>query len=189
MILFDLYYHHGYDSSICIIVYIMYTVKKLLTKQQQTDLFIKLAKALSLLHSTTETAHFLKDLLSESEVLMLARRLQIAELLIDGLTYQQIKEEVKVSFGTIARVQTWLEFYGDGYRTVVSRVAKKKVGEGSVPGPFAKLKRKYPIYYWPELLLEEIIKTANTREKQRLVKVVEQLRDKTQLSKELMKLL
>ena len=55
--------------------------------------------------------------------------------------------------------------------------------------PFAKVKRKYPAYYWPQLLLEEIVKNANKREKERLAKVVEQLRDKTELSKQLMKLL
>jgi TrpR-related protein YerC/YecD len=166
----------------------MYTVKKLLTKQQQTNLFIKLAKALTTLKSSEEVAYFLKDLLSESEVLMLARRLQIAELLIEGLTYEQIKSEVKVSFGTIARVRTWLELYGDGYRTVAKRIVKKEQPDNSAKA-FTKIKHKYPMYYWPQLLLEEIIKTANKREKQRLASVVEQLRDKTQLSRELAKLL
>lgn len=166
----------------------MYTVKRLLSKQQQTDLFIKLAKAITLLHSTEEVAHFLKDLLSESEVLMLARRLQIAELLTDGQTYEQIKSEVKVSFGTIARVQTWLELYGEGYRTVIGRSAKREK-QNDFDKPFAKAKRKYPVYFWPQLVLEEIVKNASQREKQRLQKVVEQLRDKTQLSKQLTKLL
>lgn len=167
----------------------MYTVKKLLTRHQQDNLFIKLAKALALLHSAPEVANFLKDLLSESEVLMLARRLQIAELLIQGLTYEQIKSELKVSFGTIARVQTWLELYGEGYRTVVKRIAKKEKPESEAARSLAQIKRRYPAYYWPELLLEEIIRSANKREKERLAKVVEQLRDKTQLSKELQKLL
>lgn len=167
----------------------MHRLKNRLTKQEQEGLFIKLAKSLSLLRNPVEMAQFLKDLLSEVEVLMLARRLQIAESLIEGLTYEQIREEMKVSKGTIARVQTWLDLYGEGYRTVVKRIAKKDKPQDELSKPFARVKRKYPMYYWPELLLEEIIKTANTREKQRLVKVVEQLRDKTQLSKELTKLL
>ncbi len=167
----------------------MYTVKKLLSKQEQANLFVKLAKALTALRSAEEVAHFLKDLLSESEVLMLARRLQVAERLIDGRTYQQIRSEIKVSFGTIARVQIWLEIYGEGYRTVAKRIAKHEDPKDDLSKPFAKVKRKYPMYFWPELLLKEIIKTANEREKQRLAKVVGQLQNKTQLSKELAKLL
>lgn len=167
----------------------MYNAKRKLTRQEQNELFSKLAKALVLLHNSEEGAHFLRDLLSEAEVLMLARRLQIAELLIEGQTYQQIRSSLKVSFGTIARVQTWLELYGEGYRTVIKRIDRKETSKDDLSKPFGRLKRKYPMYFWPELLLKEIIKSANEREKERMVKVIEQLRDKTQLSKELQKLL
>lgn len=167
----------------------MNNVKYKLTKREQTDLFIKLAKALSLLHNSEEIAHFLKDLLTEAEVLMLARRLQIAESLIDGLTFDQIRTNLKAGPNTIAKVQTWLELYGEGYRTVINRGSKKDRHENEYSKPFGKLKRKYPLYFWPELLLEEIIKTANKKEKARLLKVAEQLKDKSQLSRELIHLL
>lgn len=168
----------------------MYTIKHKLSKQEQTELFVKLARSLSLLRSPQETAEFLKDLLSEAEVLMLARRLQIAEMLVDGQTYEQIKEVMKVGQSTIARVQTWLELYGEGYRTVIDRSRKYQPAVESDSGKlWAQHKRKYPMYYWPELLLEELVKSASKREKQRLLNVVEQLRDKTALSKELTKLL
>lgn len=168
-----------------------YQIKNKLSKREQGELFIKLAKSVALLRNPQEVAEFLKDLLSEDEVLMLARRLQIAELLIDGLTYQEISSRLKVGAGTIARIQTWLELYGDGYRTVVKRVGRQKDQEQKADPmePFAQLKRKYPMYFWPELLLEEIIRSANRREKQRLAKTIEQLRDKTKLSKELDRLL
>lgn len=166
----------------------MRTVKHKLTKRQQEELFIKLARAVAYLHNPEEGAQFLKDLLSEPEVFMLARRLQIAELLIEGWTYEQIREELKVGWSTIAKVQTWLGLYGEGYRTVIQRISKKEPTSGSSQ-PFSQLKRKYPIYFWPELLLEEIVKAANKREKQRLLKVVHQLKDKTQLSRQLIKLL
>ncbi|OGE83692.1 MAG: hypothetical protein A3B10_04530 [Candidatus Doudnabacteria bacterium RIFCSPLOWO2_01_FULL_44_21] len=163
----------------------MYNVKRKLTKREQDELFIKLARALALLHNPQEGAQFLRDLLSEPEVLMLARRLQIAELLLDGKTYQQIRADLKVSFGTIARVQTWLDLYGDGYRTIIKRIGPKQSPNNNEDQPLSKLKKKYPMYFWPELLLKEIIKTANKREKERLLKTIEQLRNKTQLSKDL----
>lgn len=167
----------------------MHTLRYRLNKKQQEELFVKFVKSLSLLHGSIEIAKFFKDLLSEVEVLMLARRLQIAELLIEGLTYDQIRAKMKVGRTTIARVQTWLDLYGDGYRTVIERTNQHKPKDSVFDQSFAKVKRKYPMYYWPELLLNEIVKNANKREKQRLAKVVEQLRDKTQLSKELIKLL
>ncbi len=140
------------------------------------------------LGNPSDAAEFLKDLLSEAELLMLARRLQIAELLIEGLTYEQIRKEIKVSFGTIARVQTWLTLYGEGYRKILKRIAKKGKNSAGLSS-FDKVKRKYPMYYWPELLLDEIVKSANKREKNRLQKIVEQLKDKTKLSRQLSSLL
>lgn len=164
-----------------------YRNKSKLSKEEQTNLFIKLAKGLVVLRKPEEMAQFLRDLLSEPEVLMLAKRLQIAEFLVEGLTYEKIRDQAKVSFGTIARVQTWLETYGEGYRTVLSRTIKTE--RNIQKDSFSKLKRIYPMYYWPELLLKEIIKNANKREKERLSKVVNQLKDKTALAKELKGLL
>jgi uncharacterized protein YerC len=167
----------------------MHSLRHKLNKKQQEELFIRFAKSLALLHGPMEIAQFLKDLLSEVEVLMFARRLQIAELLIAGETYLEISRHMKVSKGTIARVQTWLDLYGEGYRTVIGRLSKHDK-PGRVPDDsFARVKRRYPAYFWPQLLLEEIVKSANKREKQRLQKVVSQLKEKTQLSKQLEKLL
>ena len=71
---------------------------------------------------------------------------------------------------------------------MIKRISKKDSKDESAR-PFAKIKHKYPGYYWPQLLLEEVVKTANKREKQRLLNVVEELRDKSKLSKQLIKLL
>ena len=166
----------------------MHSLKYKLNKSQQEELFVKFCKSLALLHGSVEMAQFFKDLLSEVEVLMLARRLQIAELLMAGETYEQIRQEMKVSKNTIARVQTWLELYGDGYRTVINRSSKAELTNKD-DQPFAKVKRKYPIYFWPQLVLEEIVKNASGREKHRLQKIIGQMKEKTQLSKQLMKLL
>lgn len=167
----------------------MYNLTRRLDKKQQTDLFIKLAKAISSLQSPEEGAEFLKDLLSEAEVMMLARRIQIAEMLMEGATYEQIRDDLKTSFNTIARIQTWLALYGEGYRKVINRSTKQKQPTSKHSNPFNRVKNKYPMYFWPHLLLEEMIKNANQRQKQRLIKVVSELKDKTRLSHELQILL
>ena len=160
-----------------------------MNKQEQLGLFSKLAQSLSLLNNPEEAANLLRDLLSESEVFMLARRLQIAELLLDGQTYEQIRESMKVGQSTIAKVQTWLSLYGEGYRTIAKRIAKKKENSDNTPKEISQIKKKYPAYFWPELLLEEMIKNSNKREKDRLKSILGQMKEKTVLSKQIAKLL
>src|SRR3989338_6431280 len=89
------------------------------------------------------------------------------------------------------KIQTWLNLYGEGYRSVVAKMSKqaKDRQEPDPHRPFAELKRKYPLYFWPQLLLEELVKTANKREKERLRKIISQSKEKTQLSRQLSKLL
>ena len=51
------------------------------------------------------------------------------------------------------------------------------------------IKRRYSLYFWPELLLEEIIKNAHQREKERIKSVLERLEEKSELHKKIEKLL
>lgn len=159
-----------------------------LSQSDINELFADFAKALSTLKNSVETANFIKDILSEQEVIMLARRLQIARLLDGGLTYEQIKQAIKASETTIAKVHTWLKLYGDGYRLVLKRT-KPERSASEFGQSWQKLKRKYPMYFWPELLLKEIVKSANKKEKQQLVAVIGHLKEKTKLSKELLEIL
>lgn len=166
-----------------------YSAIKKMSRQAQEELFIDFAKALSSVRNSVEAANFIRDLLSEAEVVMLARRLQVARLLMNGYTYEDIEREMKVSNTTIAKVQTWLNLYGDGYRTIVERIKDKAVEKHEGPLSWSKVKKKYPMYFWPELILKEIVKSANKREKEKLAKVVSSLKEKTKLSKELMQIL
>jgi TrpR-related protein YerC/YecD len=166
-----------------------YDAKKRLTKDQQQDLFINFAKALAAIKSPVEAANFIKDLLSEGEVVMLARRLQIAQLLLADLTYDDIKREMKVSNTTIARVHTWLNLYGEGYRVIAGRIKERPNKTDDGPLSWNKVKKKYPMYYWPELVLDEIIRNANVKQRRKLTAVLDQMDEKTKLSKELTRLL
>ena len=154
-----------------------------LDKKQQTELFIDFVKSVSALKSPVEAANYIKDLLSEAEVMILARRLQIARLLEDGLTYQQVNKETKASFTTIAKVHWWLQQYGEGYRLVLSRTKQEKVRDNF--SPFSRLKRKFPLYFWPQILLKEIVNSANKKEKRRLMAVISKLKEKNKLTQDL----
>lgn len=165
-----------------------------LSKKEREVLFERFCQALVEIKNPSEAAHFLRDLLSQSEVDMLARRLATAELLIEGLTYSQIQESLKVSKGTIAKVATWLAVSGEGYRAIVERSKRKKIKTGPTSeekyGPsWYAFRRRYPSYFWPQILLEEIIFSANHRQKEKITKALSLVSQKSALFKRLDKIL
>lgn len=51
----------------------------------------------------------LQHLLTPSEIVMIGRRVLIAERLLEEKTYTEIRQELKVGFSTIMVVQKWLD--------------------------------------------------------------------------------
>ena len=147
------------------------------------------ALALSEIHDPQEALEFVRDLLSPQEAGMFARRIKIAELLLDGRTYQEVQEAMKVSQTTIARVGEWLKRSGSGYRLVVERLKKKRTtgDKHKEPTEWSKLKRKYPLMFWPERILDEIVASADKKQKARLRKAVREMDKKSDLYKKLNK--
>ena len=162
-----------------------------LSKQEQEKLLIGFCKALVELKTPEEAAHFLKDLLSKQEAEMLAKRIEIARLLIEGLTYDKIQKSLKVSHGTVARVNHWLANSGEGYRLIVSRVKPERsereefIEELEKPVSWKNIKRKHPMYFWPELILEEFVRNAKRKEKERMRKILDRFDEKSELFEEL----
>lgn len=107
------------------------------------------------LENREETKIFFKDLLSESEALMLARRIEIAKRLIEGESYETIARELKVGMDTINRVQRWLISGSGGYEKAVNgfkkelnwRFVKSSIQNKNKPYSFDWLKQKYPMQF------------------------------------------
>ncbi len=87
----------------------------------QDRLFGTFCEVLCRLRSRREVSDFLKDLLNRQERLMLVRRLQVAELLLQEKTYREIQERLGVGSTTIARVDRWLNFGRNGYRRAIAK--------------------------------------------------------------------
>lgn len=161
-------------------------ISKLSSREKQ-ELLIGFCKALASLKTSEEAAQFLKDLLSKQEAEMLAKRIEIARLLIKGFTYEEIEKHLKVSHGTVARVSEWLATSGEGYRLVVSRVREEKtvqqqeIEELEKPVSWRQIKRKYPMYFWPDLILEEFVKSAKKHQKERMKKILEKFDEKSEV--------
>ncbi|MBI2621251.1 MAG: hypothetical protein HYW63_01220 [Candidatus Levybacteria bacterium] len=166
-----------------------------LSPAEQEALLVGFCKALVELKTAEEAAHFLKDLLSRQEAEMLAKRIEIARLLIKGLKYEDIQKLLKVSHGTVARVSQWLATSGQGYRLVVSRVKVEKtekqsfVEELDKPISWKQIKRRYPTYFWPEIILEEFVKNAKKQQKERMRRILEQFDEKSEVFERLKPLL
>lgn len=166
-----------------------------LSPQEQQILLVTFCKALVELKTPEEAAQFLKDLLSRQEAEMLAKRIEIARLLINGYTYGEIGKVLKVSDGTIARVSQWLATSGEGYRLVANRVKPEKTAKQELieelekPVSWKNIKRNHAIYFWPDLILEEFVKGAKKREKERMEKILSQFDRKSEVFQKLQELL
>lgn len=102
-----------------------------------------------------EVKNFFKDLLSETEAVMLSRRIMIAKYLIEDKDYDEITKLMSVSSVTIARVHQWLASGFGGYEVAIKKFNKavmnrpmrdhgQKIAE---PYTFAWLKKKYPLHF------------------------------------------
>jgi len=161
-----------------------------LSQNDHEDLLRDLVNAFFSLKSPTEAALFVQDLLTEKEVTNLSKRLRIAKLFLEGKKYEEIEKDLHTSHGTVAKVGAWLARKGEGFRLVVQRLPKKsKVKDWRDYSPWDKLKRRYPLHFWPELLLEEIVRSANKKEKERLSKILKNLGQKSSMHKELQELI
>lgn len=90
-----------------------------------------LLRALLTLQTEQEICAFFEALCTVQELRSMARRLQVASLLHQGQTYDQIRQALPVSSATITRISTELQFGQGGYQTVLERLE----GEKTAPKP------------------------------------------------------
>ncbi len=111
---------------------------------------------IALLETKDEVKSFFKDLLSATESVMLARRIQVAKLLLSGMGYDAIQKRLGVAPNTIASVHRWLEGGFGGYASAIPKLEKEiarrekvaeKKQEESVPLSSAWMRKKYPLHY------------------------------------------
>ncbi len=159
-------------------------------KKKQEVLVLDLVNAFVNCHNLKESAFFLHDLLTRREMSVLAKRLAIARLLLSGKKYEEIEAELSVSHSTVAKIAVWLSERGDGFREIIERLPKQKdVKAWKEFSEWDRIKRRYPMYFWPELVLEEIIKNASKRQKEHIRNVLNNLERKSELHKRIEKLL
>lgn len=161
-----------------------------LSLSEQESIVTDLVAAVIQAKNVEEASLFIQDLLTKQELENLAKRLRIAKLLLEGKTYEEIELLIHSSHGTIAKIATWLSQRGEGFRNTVKKLPQIQKGVGTRElSDWDRIKRKYPMYFWPELLLEEVVQTANNKQKQKIRNVLKNLEEKSEMNKRIEELL
>lgn len=92
-------------------------------KDEATD---KLFEAILTLKSVEECYAFFEDVCTVNEIKALAQRLEVAKMLEEKMTYQEIQQETHASTATISRVNRCLSYGSDGYKLILERVGSKR---------------------------------------------------------------
>lgn len=153
-----------------------------LLKSEKQRLLIALCQAVSSVKNSEEAAQVLTDLLTPSEIEMVAKRLEIAKLLIQGKTYDQIRTIINAGYSTIGRINTWLNLAGEGFKIAVSRMKSEQkqptMDEKLDPFSWHNIGRRYPTRIWPLMAIEEFLKIAKKNEKSKLLTILQSMEGK-----------
>jgi len=90
------------------------------------ELTDQLFKAILLLNNEKECYSFFEDLATINEIKELSQRLEVARMLNDGSTYEEIAHKTGASSATISRVKRCLNYGADGYKLIIERLFGKK---------------------------------------------------------------
>lgn len=158
-----------------------------LSKKHRQELMLALCQAIAEMKKPEEAAKLLVDLLSPQEVEMVAKRLEIARLLSGGNNYEIIQDKLKVSPVTIARINTWLNLSGEGFKLAFTRRRKIPAGptieERYDPFSWYNFKRRYSMYFGLELFIEELIKQSNKNQKEKIFTILHSIENKSSILK------
>ena len=95
-----------------------------LKKENKNRYIDALYAALEYAKVRNEVKSFINDILTESEQIMLGRRIFIAKKLLEKKPHDQIVRELGVGLDTVFRVQKWLGGRHKGYEKVVEKIKK-----------------------------------------------------------------
>ena len=91
-------------------------------REIRSEALDELFRAILTLKDTEECYRFFEDACTVNELTAIAQRFEVARMLCEGKTYNDIAEETGASTATISRVNRSLMYGKDGYRLVLDRM-------------------------------------------------------------------
>lgn len=96
--------------------------KSILEREDVDELFDAVLK----LKNREECYRFFEDLCTINEIHAIAQRMEVAKLLSEKKTYNEIEDITNASTATISRINKCLVYGAGGYKLVLERLKKKK---------------------------------------------------------------
>lgn len=82
----------------------------------------QLAQVLCKISDVKTMQNFLRDVMTEKEIVEIASRLEAAKMLAGGEKYEKITSVTKLSSRTVARISEWLQNGCNGYKEAISLI-------------------------------------------------------------------
>ena len=92
-------------------------------KTQIIDSFALLIKDLN---NITDTEKFLSSVLSETEKLMIGKRIAAAFLLRHNIESKKIQDILKLTPSTVFRLRLWIQTHQDGFDVIFEKLEKQR---------------------------------------------------------------
>ena len=136
---------------------------KYISHDERKHMLNMLWTMIALLETRDDVENFFRDRLSETEAIMLARRILIAQRLLQGDGYDTICEDLGAGASTVASVHRWLQ-QGRGYQDLLPKLEKEQERQEKVKGKrsasqeqftFEWMKKKYPLHFLLFNLIDE----------------------------------
>ncbi|MEG0109630.1 MAG: YerC/YecD family TrpR-related protein [Oscillospiraceae bacterium] len=83
-----------------------------------------LFNAILSLQNLEECYAFFGDICTMKEISDMQQRIEVAQMLLDGNTYEQIIKKVEISTATISRINRCIQYGDGGYKKVLERLQK-----------------------------------------------------------------
>lgn len=88
--------------------------------KENDDLF----KAILALETKEDCYRFFEDLMTVKELKAVSQRWQVANMLNEGKTYNEIVEKTNASAATISRINKCLEYGAEGYTGMLKKLGR-----------------------------------------------------------------
>lgn len=95
--------------------------------KQRRAVIEPLVEALHSLKKKEQIHEFLSTLLTASEIIMIGRRLQAAEGLMEGKSYYTVRKETGIGFSTIQSVDSWLKHVVRDYHEIRAKQRREEI--------------------------------------------------------------
>ena len=82
----------------------------------------QLAEALVSIQDNLTMQNFLRDVMTEKEIIEISARFEAAKMLSEGRKYAEIVTATKLSSRTVARISEWLQNGCNGYQAALKTV-------------------------------------------------------------------